>query len=187
MSAVVKMGSLMVAVLAALDSRLEGQEAVPTVPRMALPMRIPSISQVMSKDVFGKSTQCNWGGVNSYFLWAVGASEQDQILSDMQQRGLKMMRIFVSTVPQNFKSTTSQFVPFFEPDHMGAYNYTSLELINKFMVKAHSYGIKLQIALHDRYELGCWYCDGYQKDLGLACLSGKPCGPLCLSSAFDRF
>lgn len=186
MSAVVKMGSLMVAVLAALDSRLEGQEAVPTVPRMALPMRIPSISQVMSKDVFGKSTQCNWGGVNSYFLWAVGASEQDQILSDMQQRGLKMMRIFVSTVPQNFKSTTSQFVPFFEPDHMGAYNYTSLELINKFMVKAHSYGIKLQIALHDRYELGCWYCDGYQKDLGLACLSGKPCGPLNDASKFYK-
>lgn len=186
MSAVVKMGSLMVAVLAALDSRLEGQEAVPTVPRMALPMRIPSISQVMSKDVFGKSTQCNWGGVNSYFLWAVGASEQDQILSDMQQRGLKMMRIFVSTVPQNFKSTTSQFVPFFEPEHMGAYNYTSLELINKFMVKAHSYGIKLQIALHDRYELGCWYCDGYQKDLGLTCLSGKPCGPLNDASKFYK-
>lgn len=140
----------------------------------------------MSKDVFGKSTQCNWGGVNSYFLWAVGASEQDQILSDMQQRGLKMMRIFVSTVPQNFKSTTSQFVPFFEPEHMGAYNYTSLELINKFMVKAHSYGIKLQIALHDRYELGCWYCDGYQKDLGLTCLSGKPCGPLNDASKFYK-
>ena len=180
MSAVVKMGGLIVAVLGALEERA-------TSVGMAEPMRIPSISQVMSKDVFSKSTQCNWGGVNSYFLWAVGDAEQDTILSDMQRRGLKMMRIFVSTVPQNFKSTTSQKVPFFEPDHMGQYNYTALELINKFMVKAKAHNIKLQIALHDRYELGCWYCDGYQKDLGLKCLSGQPCGPLQLFFALDIF
>eukprot|EP00438_Fugacium_kawagutii_P021253 Skav207774 [mRNA] locus=scaffold2087:211277:213029:- [translate_table: standard] len=108
----------------------------------------------------------------------MGGAEQETILSDMQKRGLKMLRIFVSTVPQNFKSTTSQFVPFVESDHMGEYNYTALELINKFMTRAKAHSIKLQIALHDRYELGCWYCDGYQKDLGLNCLAGQPCGPL---------
>ena len=160
-------------------------EVFSTDPGMAVPMEIPQ-SPRSRNDEFAKSSQCNWGGVNSYFLWAMGQAEQDQILRDMQTRGLKMMRIFVSTVPQNFKSTTSQFVPFLEP-RLGEYDFTALELINKFMVKVKEYGVKLAIALHDRYELGCWYCDGYQKYLGLTCLAGQPCGPLHLSCACEIF
>lgn len=160
-------------------------EVFSTDPGMAVPMEIPQ-SPRSRNDEFAKSSQCNWGGVNSYFLWAMGQAEQDQILRDMQTRGLKMMRIFVSTVPRNFKSTTSQFVPFLEP-RLGEFDFTALELINKFMVKVKVYGVKLAIALHDRYELGCWYCDAYHEYLGLTCLAGQPCGPLHLSCACEIF
>jgi len=165
-------------------SASNSMEVFSTDPGMAVPMEIPQ-SPRSRNDEFAKSSQCNWGGVNSYFLWAMGQAEQDQILSDMQTRGLKMMRIFVSTVPRNFKSTTSQFVPFLEP-RLGEYDFTALELINKFMVKVKEYGVKLAIALHDRYELGCWYCDAYHEYLGLTCLAGQPCGPLNDASKFYR-
>jgi len=126
------------------------------------------------------SGQCNWGGMNSYFLYAMEEKQQNDALHDMQQWGLKVLRIFVSTVPANFKGTKSQFVNFLEPEHMGPpYDTQVLELINDFMVKVQSYGVKLVIALHDRYSLGCWSCDGYQKELNLTCApkEGKKCGP----------
>ncbi|CAJ1411385.1 unnamed protein product [Effrenium voratum] len=113
----------------------------------------------------------NWAGVNSYFAWALDVADQETILSNMEKRGLKVMRIFVATVPHHFKGTSAQFVPHLEPDHMGDYNVTVLNLINDFMVRAKAHNIKLNIVLHDRYALGCWSCDGYQKDLGLSCIT----------------
>lgn len=117
-----------------------------------------------------KTNQCNWGGVNSYLLYALPEDHQDTILSDLQSFGLKAVRVWVAGVDKNAKGTGSPFVPHFEPKHMGEYDYTVLNMIDKLMLKAQQYGIKLIIALHDRYALGCWSCDGYQKDLKLKCL-----------------
>lgn len=117
-----------------------------------------------------KTNQCNWGGVNSYLLYALPEDHQDTILSDLQSFGLKAVRVWVAGVDKNAKGTASPFVPHFEPKHIGEYDYTVLNMIDKLMLKAQQYGIKLIIALHDRYALGCWSCDGYQKDLKLKCL-----------------
>lgn len=123
--------------------------------------------------------QCNWGGMNSYFVHALSEEDQIKTLDAMARWGLKVLRIFISPVPANFKGSSSQFVSALEPDHMGAYDPQVLDLINSFMVKAQQYGVKLAIALHDRYSLGCWACDGYQKSLGLDCAPAnyKTCGP----------
>ena len=138
-----------------------------------------------------KSVQCNWGGVNSYFLYALPEAQQDAILRSLQKYGLKVVRIFIDTVSKDHKDSGSFFVPHLEPDHMGQYDTTVLELINKLMVKVQLYGIKLAIALHDRYSLGCYSCDGYQKDLQLNCIAPK-CSRLwlamnwCFSSTTPR-
>ena len=57
-------------------------------------------------------------------------------------------------------------MPHFEPETWGIYDYTVLESINRLMRKVKGYGIKLIIALHDRYALGCYSCDAYQKEPG---------------------
>eukprot|EP00438_Fugacium_kawagutii_P005959 Skav206624 [mRNA] locus=scaffold2321:34054:34671:- [translate_table: standard] len=123
--------------------------------------------------------QCNWGGMNSYFVHALKEEDQLNTLAAMQRWGLKVLRIFISPVPANFKGSSSQFVSALEPDRMGAYEPQVLDLINSFMVKAQQYGVKLVIAMHDRYSLGCWACDGYQKELNLTCAPAKhkKCGP----------
>eukprot|EP00438_Fugacium_kawagutii_P005960 Skav206625 [mRNA] locus=scaffold2321:35473:40279:- [translate_table: standard] len=117
--------------------------------------------------------------MNSYFVHALKEEDQLNTLAAMQRWGLKVLRIFISPVPANFKGSSSQFVSALEPDHMGAYEPQVLDLINSFMVKAQQYGVKLAIAMHDRYSLGCWACDGYQKALGMSCAPDdyKTCGP----------
>ena len=124
--------------------------------------------------------------MNSYFLYAMPDALQDQILANLQKYGLKVVRIFIDTVSEDHKHTGSRFVPHFEPEHMGKYDYTVLDLINALMVKVKSYGIKLAIALHDRYALGCYSCDGYQKDLELNCVAPH-CSSLSLGFTWQIF
>lgn len=151
-------------------------------------IQIPPKVDVLPKDNTGLlGAQCNWGGLNSYFLYAQEEHVQHETLNAMREGGLKMLRIFVGTVPANHKHTKSQFVNFLEPDHMGPpYQTQVLELINDLMAKAHDYGVKLAIAMHDRYSLGCYACDGYQKQLGLFCAPAhrEKCGPLNDASKF---
>lgn len=151
-------------------------------------IQIPPDVDVLPKDNSNLlGAQCNWGGMNSYFLYAQEVTNQHKTLKAMSDWGLKVLRIFIDTVPRNHKNTKSQFVDFLEPDHMGPpYKTQVLDLINDLMVRAHDYGVKLAIAMHDRYSLGCYACDGYQKELGLFCAPAhnKKCGPLNDASEF---
>ena len=153
-------------------------------------IQIPPDVDVLPKDNSNLlGAQCNWGGMNSYFLYAQEVTNQHKTLKAMSDWGLKVLRIFIDTVPRNHKNTKSQFVDFLEPDHMGPpYKTQVLDLINDLMVRAHDYGVKLAIAMHDRYSLGCYACDGYQKELGLFCAPAhnKKCGPLYLASIFNQ-
>ena len=178
-------------------------------------MQIPANVSVMPVNKHLLDSQCNWGGMNSYFLYAQDEKDQNKTLLAMQQWGLKVLRIFVDArtsdqrsshvsvnfsaffscptflsfdsqqllqvVPANHKGAKNPAVGFLEPEKMGPpYKTHVLDLINKLMVRAHAHGVKLAIVMHDRYSLGCWACDGYQKALGLTCVPDekpKKCGP----------
>ena len=50
-------------------------------------------------------------------------------------------------------------VPDVEPLSVGVYNDTILERLDDLMAEASARGIKLTLALHDRWSLGCWRSD----------------------------
>jgi mannan endo-1,4-beta-mannosidase len=69
-------------------------------------------------------------------------------------------------------------MPDIEPEQVGTYDDTQLKAIDQLMIEAHARGmahllpyrhhqltqhtdIKLTIAIHDRYQLGCWGNDTY--------------------------
>lgn len=60
---------------------------------------------------------------------------------------------------------------------MGSYDDTVLRLIDTLAAEAHARDIKLVIAMHDRYALGCWGTDAYVNKYNLPttnCQSGVP-------------
>jgi mannan endo-1,4-beta-mannosidase len=65
------------------------------------------------------------------------------------------------------KKSSARFVPDVEPITPGVYNETILELMDVLMYKAYNRGIKLLIAMHDRYALGCWNTDAYATEFKL--------------------
>lgn len=52
-------------------------------------------------------------------------------------------------------------MPDIEPVQVGTFDDTQLRAIDQLMIEAHERDIKLTIALHDRYQLGCWGNDSY--------------------------
>jgi hypothetical protein len=94
------------------------------------------------------------------------------VLDAVKAAKLKTLRIFISQTPQNNKNTGSVAMPDIEPSQVGKYDDTQLKAIDQLMVEARergefpsrsvtflvlmAAGIKLIIAMHDRYQLGCW-------------------------------
>ncbi|KAH7558610.1 glycoside hydrolase superfamily [Bipolaris maydis] len=103
----------------------------------------------------------SWSGVNSYFLQAYQKDDRLAVLDAVKNANLKTLRIFISYTAQNNKDTGSVEMPDIEPRKVGTYDDTQLRAIDLLMVEAHDRGIKLVIALHDRYQLGCWGNDTY--------------------------
>lgn len=62
-------------------------------------------------------------------------------------------------------------VPDVEPDTVGVYNDTILERLDDLMQEVSARGIKLTVALHDRWSLGCWRSDAYQRKYNLTKVS----------------
>lgn len=115
----------------------------------------------------------SFAGVNSYFLHAfqqyvlhtiatldllifLNRSDRIAVLDAVKAANLKYVRLFISYTPANNKNTGSREMPDIEPVTVGTYDDTQLNAIDQLMVEAHARGIKLTIALHDRYQLGCW-------------------------------
>ncbi|PNS15920.1 hypothetical protein CAC42_4321 [Sphaceloma murrayae] len=103
----------------------------------------------------------SWAGVNSFFLHAFKQPDRLAVLDAVKDAKLKTLRIFISYTAANFKNTGSVEMPDIEPKEVGKYDDTQLKAIDQLMVEAHARGIKLIIALHDRYQLGCWGSDTY--------------------------
>ncbi|KAK2768866.1 hypothetical protein FQN54_000726 [Arachnomyces sp. PD_36] len=115
----------------------------------------------------GNSTSSSFGGVNSYFLHAFQESDRIEVLDAIQDAGLRTLRLFISYTPADNKATGSVLMPDIEPESVGDYDDTQLEAIDQLMVEAHERDIKLVIALHDRYQLGCWGNDTYVEKYNL--------------------
>lgn len=78
------------------------------------------------------------------------------VLDAVKDAKLKTLRIFISHTLQNNKDTGSVNMPDIEPQQVGTYDDTQLRAIDQLMLEARERGIKLVIAMHDRYQLGCW-------------------------------
>jgi len=89
-------------------------------------------------------------------ILTINRADRLAVLDAVKDAKLKTLRIFISPTPQNNKDTGSVNMPDIEPQQVGTYDDTQLKAIDQLMVEAHDRGIKLIIAMHDRYQLGCW-------------------------------
>lgn len=81
-----------------------------------------------------------------------------------QKANLRVLRIFIlascTTVSSTCQGANScQTFPDVESPAVGAWNDTVLQRVDDLMLRATQYGVKLTIALHDRWSLGCWRYD----------------------------
>ncbi|KAI9344008.1 glycoside hydrolase superfamily [Obelidium mucronatum] len=104
-----------------------------------------------------------WAGVNSYFMANLPEKEQRYLLSSLQAAGVTKVRIFVTQFGAGGKGTNASATPDLEMTTLGKYDDTALLAIDKLMSLVPEYGIKLIIALHDRWNLDSTWgtCDAY--------------------------
>ncbi|ORY88173.1 glycoside hydrolase superfamily [Leucosporidium creatinivorum] len=109
----------------------------------------------------------DWHGASSYYLFALADTERYAVLDALKDGGFKVVRIFVSYVGANNKGSNSVEVNDMEPKEVGTYDDTILEKIDQLMYDCQQRGLKLMIALADRYALGFWSTDAYALQLNI--------------------
>ncbi|CAE7928924.1 unnamed protein product, partial [Symbiodinium necroappetens] len=129
----------------------------------------------------------NWAGVNSFFAHALPSSgpySRTAYLDKIRDAGLRVLRIFISQTEADYKNSGSQAVDDIETKKVGTYDDRILSMVDDLMLEAYERGIKLDIALHDRYSLGCWRTDAYVTtyDLPSGC-----CNCTVSKNQVDRF
>ncbi|KAH9120458.1 hypothetical protein LEN26_011086 [Aphanomyces euteiches] len=107
------------------------------------------------------SSPTNFAGANSYFLHTLAQSDRLEILKAIQNAGLRTVRIFIARIDARAKGTSSSGVQDLESKQVGQYDDTILKQVDQLMLEAYQHNIKLIIALHDRWALGCWDTDAY--------------------------
>ncbi|GAA5992473.1 hypothetical protein JCM11641_000833 [Rhodosporidiobolus odoratus] len=116
----------------------------------------------------GPSVSGAWKGVSSYYLFALSDSDRVAVLDAIKGGGFKVVRIFVASVEGNNKGSGNAGVRDLEAGGVGTYDDTILEKIDQLMVECQARGLKLLIALSDRYALGYWSTDSYALKLNIA-------------------
>lgn len=92
------------------------------------------------------TTKHNWGGTDTYFLYALSEADRIAHLSAMHDAGLKVVRIFITAVGRGSKGSSATDVPDLEPHTVGVYNDKILEKIDQLLYEAVSYGVKLDMS-----------------------------------------
>jgi mannan endo-1,4-beta-mannosidase len=103
----------------------------------------------------------SFGGASSYYLHTFQTADQIQVLDAMQQAGMKTVRIFISSTYANEKGSNNVAIGDVENNTVGVWTDAVLDRIDALMLRVQQRGMKLIIALHDRYSLGCWRRDAY--------------------------
>ncbi|BGP31546.1 hypothetical protein JCM10296v2_003316 [Rhodotorula toruloides] len=142
----------------------------------------PSSSQAAKSSASSKSTSSKsssgspssggsidgvWTGVSSYYLHAIADDDRYAILDAVKGAGFKVIRIFVASIGSNNKGSNNRAVNDLEPSQVGTYDDTILTLIDQLMYDCKQRGLKLMIALSDRYALGYWSTDSYATQLNI--------------------
>ncbi|KAJ1552764.1 hypothetical protein HK405_010119, partial [Cladochytrium tenue] len=112
------------------------------------------------------SSSNSFAGINSYYLHTLSDSDQDTMLQAIASAGYRVIRIFIVHVADGNKGTSATGVNDIEELSIGGYDDTVLGMIDDFMLKCYDNGLKLIIALHDRYSLGTWDTDEYGSTYG---------------------
>ncbi|GAA5912348.1 uncharacterized protein JCM6883_005640 [Sporobolomyces salmoneus] len=112
-------------------------------------------------------------GVSSYYLFALDDSPRRAVLDAIKAGGFSVVRIFLDGVHHNCKGSGNSAVPDLEPDRVGEYDDTILYKIDKLMADCSDRGLKLMIALSDRYALGFWSTNSYALNLKIISPSQK--------------
>ncbi|GAA5905838.1 hypothetical protein JCM6882_000474 [Rhodosporidiobolus microsporus] len=120
-----------------------------------------------ASDGSGPAISGAWKGVSSYYLFALNDDDRIAVLDAIKGGGFKVIRIFVSSVMQNNKGSGNAAVNDIEQNAVGAYDDTILTKIDQLMVECKARGLKLLIALGDRYSLGFWHTDAYALKLNI--------------------
>lgn len=96
----------------------------------------------------------NLPGANAYFLHTVRSVDQDDIIESMRLANIKLVRIFIRTLGGNSEGSGSNSLEDYEVGQIGNFDESKLAPIDELMYKTYKAGMKLVIALHDRWELG---------------------------------
>ncbi|KAH8918707.1 glycoside hydrolase family 5 protein [Atractiella rhizophila] len=115
----------------------------------------------------GKLSKDYFFGVNSYYLYSIEQSDRIQILDELKDLGATTLRIFITSIYAGNKGSNNQAANDVEHNGVGKYDDHILVMVDKLMVEASARGIKLIIALGDRYALGFWSTDSYATKYGI--------------------
>ncbi|KAJ3077274.1 hypothetical protein HDU98_004236 [Podochytrium sp. JEL0797] len=104
-----------------------------------------------------------FAGVNSYFLQTLPKKKQRTILAALQDAGVTVVRVFITSFNPNGKGTDSLGVDDLELGSVGIYNDYVLQRLDTLLSIVGGYGIQLIIVMHDRWNLDGTYniCDAY--------------------------
>ncbi|KAJ4401620.1 hypothetical protein N0V91_007792 [Didymella pomorum] len=104
---------------------------------------------------------------NLYYAAGLKDAQQNTLLQGLQSAGVKVLRVWLDGQSSSQKGTNIDTFPSLQGDSPTAWDDTVLNRLDKFMVKAHSYGIKLLISVHSYNALegnrdfyGKWYGTG---------------------------
>ncbi|KAL8283497.1 hypothetical protein RQP46_005600 [Phenoliferia psychrophenolica] len=104
-------------------------------------------------------------GASSYYIHALPTTERLAILDALVEGGFSTVRVFIASVYAGNKGSNNIKVDDLEPNQIGTYDDTILTLVDQLMLECSSRGLKLVIALSDRYALGFWSTDAYALQL----------------------
>lgn len=114
------------------------------------------------------SAVSTWTGANSFPIYALNQTDRLAILDAMRNANMTVLRITISQVDAGTQGSSAVHVNDVEHPNVGDFDDTILGLIDQLMSEAKPRGIRLIIAMHDRYALGCNNrTDAYTKKYGL--------------------
>jgi hypothetical protein len=109
------------------------------------------------------ATQHSWAGISNYYLWSCNATVRTEALNAVRAAGLRVVRVFLvsTTGGGSVAACADTPTPDLEPKVVGTYDDTMLQRLDDLLHEAAERGLKLTVALHDRWSLGCWRTDAY--------------------------
>ena len=102
----------------------------------------------------------SWGGANSYYVWTCSEQYQNELFTMMRDGGFKVLRVFmIKTTDEGYPGECGNYPDIENP--VGVFQSTTIDKFNRMLYLASAYNIKIILAMHDRWSLGCWRSDAY--------------------------